>query len=270
MSTWLRLFPDEDFRFRMSLRKGDAAAFFAQPENDAVLQRRRSQLTSHPTRYAAALPDAHSFLAEAIAIMGSASGAAIPVCDDPLALCIAGGMVIAPDWVILSADAGQNHPVLGGVVCFPSSWSLPEKIGLPLRAVHGPVPTVSESLGGAVDGFLSRLTANEAWSRENWGFSGDDELDHHPDRPRSALSKDACLRTTWLRLESQFFTRLPATGAILFGICVTTHRLDALVAEEPGLAPRVARALATMPDEIAHYKGLSHCRAALLSELAAR
>ncbi|MCB1210451.1 MAG: DUF3445 domain-containing protein [Verrucomicrobiales bacterium] len=269
MSTWLRLFPDEDFRFRMALRKGDTAAFFAPTADDSLLQQRRTQLESDPHRYAAALPDSLPMVADAMALLKAASGTAVPAGEDPLARCIAAGKVIEPDWVILSPDPAKNHPVMGGVVCFPSSWSLPEKLGLALHDVHRPAPTVTASLGGSIDAFLTRLRPGEAWLRENWGLSADAELDHHPDCPQSVLSKDARLTTTWLRLESQLLTRLPATSAILFGIRVTIHRLDTLAAEL-GLAPRIARALQTMPDDTADYKGLADCRTALISELVAR
>ena len=70
-----------------------------------------------------------------------------------------------------------------------------------------------------------------------------------------------------LRLEEQFLNRLPHTGTILFGIRVSSHRLDGLLETFPALAPRLERALRTMPGPLAEYKGLSRARAALLEHL---
>lgn len=269
MPDWLRLFPNEDFRFRVGLRAGDVDSFFApSPDHNAILALRRAVLERRPSRYVAALDNALAAVSEAAALMDPTQlGASFSSCaSDPAALCTEIGGICEVDWVLLSPDAQEGHPVMAGVVCFPSSWSLPEKLGRPIREVHAPVPTVNVVLGRAIDSFLERLVSGEAWQRENWGLSGDDRLDHHPDVPTPPLSESATLETTWLRLESQFFLRMPHTRAILFGIRVEVHRLDALAAV-PGLAPRMARALATMPEDIAVYKGLTCCRSPLAEAL---
>jgi dimethylamine monooxygenase subunit A len=171
-----------------------------------------------------------------------------------------------PDWVLLSSGQGSEPAVLGGEVVFPSSWSLPEKAGLPLSAVHGPVPGLQAAIGAGIGTFLARLAAGACWQRENWGLSADAELNHHPALNRPRLQPGAGLEQTWLRLEHQFLTRLPRTGALLFGIRVTLHRLDH-VAAQPAVAPRLARALRTLPAPMAEYKGLSAARPALLQAL---
>lgn len=269
MFDWCRLFPDEDFRFRMGLRPADAAAFFAPADcGGAILKQRAAALEAHPHRYAAAVADALPMIEEAAGQMAGWSGATWSCKSvDPLQLCIAAGGMFEPDWVLLSPDASRNHPVVAGVVCSPSSWSLPEKLGLPIAGVHQPAPTVNASLGRSIDSFLDKLIPGAAWQRENWGLSADDRLDHHPEIAAQPLTGQATLATTWLRLESQLLTSLPQTRAILFGIRVTVHRLDALAAL-PGVASRMARALFTMPSDVAEYKGLSRCREPLAGMLA--
>lgn len=269
MPDWLRLFPDEDFRFRVGLRTGGVESFFApSPDRDAILAHRRSALDWQPSRYATALDNSLAAVREAASLM-------VPVqcrpafsakASEPKALCVQIGCVCEADWVLLSPDADSGHPVLAGVVCFPSSWSLPEKLGRPIREVHAPVPTVNAVLGRSIDAFLQRLVPGEAWQRENWGFSADDVLDHHPEASTPPLSESVTLETTWLRLESQLFVRMPQTQAILFGIRVEVHRLDSL-AVIPGLAPRIVRSLETMSEEIAAYKGLTRCRSKLIAAL---
>ena len=268
MFDWHRLFPDEDFRFRMGLRPADAAAFFAPSDcGESILKQRAAVLDAHPHRYAAAIGEALPMIEEAAGQMAGWSGATWS-CNsaDPLQLCIAAGKTFEPDWVLLSPDASRNHPVVAGVVCFPSSWSLPEKLGLPIAGVHQPAPTVNASLGRSIDSFLDKLVPGAAWQRENWGLSADDALDHHPDIVTPPLTEAATLETAWLRLESQLLTSLPQTHAILFGIRVTMHRLDVL-AVVPGVASRMARALRTMPSDVAEYKGLARCREPLAEAL---
>src|SRR4029434_3562885 len=47
------------------------------------------------------------------------------------------GRTLEPDFVLLVPS--PNGPiVVGGVVCFPSSWALPEKIGRTLHETHEP------------------------------------------------------------------------------------------------------------------------------------
>ncbi len=258
---WLRIFPDADFRFRMGVRPGDLASFFEPDE--ALIKLRRSVLNEHPELYAATMPGAEEAMTEAAGVMGIDVDAESRSCRE---FCLDLGRRSAADWVLLSPSVVDHHPVIAGAVCFPSGWSLPEKLGKPIEKVHEPVPLLKEELNLSIHTFLERLVSGVPWERDNWGLSADAELDHHPDVARSVLALDATLTTTWLRLERQLLLRLPKTGAILFGIRVSTHRLDALAAD-PGLAPRMARAFRTMPDVIASYKGLTECRSSLADAL---
>jgi len=166
----------------------------------------------------------------------------------------------------LRPDADGVFQVVAGVVCFPSLWSLPEKAGRPIHEVHGPVPGLNAAVGRQIDTFLGRLAVGDEWERENWGLSADDALDHHPRHPRPALTGAATLDSTWLRRERQLFARLPG-GGLVFGIRVSAHRLDRLCASHPDLAPRIARALETMPEPVAAYKSVTHARAEIARRL---
>ncbi|GEP42761.1 heme-dependent oxidative N-demethylase subunit alpha family protein [Brevifollis gellanilyticus] len=231
----------------MGLRPGDASRFWSDWDpSGAVHAQRQYWLENAPQDYTAYLPEGEESRAEALEWMHSFSAAP------------------EPDWVIMSADTQQEPRAIAGEVIFPSSWSLRDKIGLPMSAVHSPVPGLSEQIGPGIQSFLSRLKPEAAWERENWGLAADAELNHHPSLPRLRLHSDARPETTWIRLEHQFLTRLPQTLCILFGIRVTCHRLDQ-VAALPGLRERIRRALITMPEPLARYKGLHECRNAILA-----
>jgi len=244
----------------MSLRPGDARCFWGHSADAAaILAERTRWMTETPERYLRVLPEGVEAVNEAIAFMRAQQDGA--ACSPAQA-----AVELEPDWIVLAGDAERQHPVVGGAVIFPSSWALEEKVGHPLHVVHAPVPGLQSSLGTQISTFLQRLAPQAAWERENWGLSADPSLNHHPAIAIRRLGGDATLATTWLRLERQFLTRLFATQAILFGIRVSNHRLDDLAAL-PAVAARLARALATMSEEVARYKGLHEARGPLISAL---
>ena len=57
-------------------------------------------------------------------------------------------------------------------------------------------------------------------------------------------------------------------GGVLFAIRVSSHRVDELCVL-PGIAARLARALTTMPADVATYKGLAAARDRLVQLLTA-
>jgi hypothetical protein len=253
---WLRLFPDSDYRFQMGLRPGDAPAFFGGAQNEDILALRRRLVEEARSEYLLEADDPS--VRETLDLLSHWTG------RRPLDLAAAAGGCEA-DFVILTPDAAHRLCVTAGVVCFPSSWSLREKAGQPMSAVHGPVPGLNADMGQRIDTFLSRLAPGAVWERENWGLSADEALDHHPRHTAPSLTQSATLETSWLRLERQIFLRLSG-GGVLFGIHVSVHRLDAL-AGEPGVAPKLAQALETMTPAVADYKGLTVARAPLTNLL---
>jgi len=247
---WQRLFPAKDHRFQMGLRVGDARTFWTDQEGPEVRQERQRWLRETPGLYTAELLEGREGMQEARAWIQQWT----PACE--------------ADWVVLSEGVDEEPRVLGGEVVFPSSWSLPEKLGQPLSSVHGPVPGLGDELGKAIQVFLSRIQPASAWERENWGLAADAELNHHPALSRPRLDETARLHTTWIRLERQFLTRLSVTRGLLFGIRVSCHRLEE-VAVLPGVADGLTRSLETMSEAVVEYKGLRLARESLLRELRA-
>lgn len=261
---WHRLLPDEEYRFHMGLRPGDGGKFFAATAESSDILRQRAGLLEEAPGPCLLLPEnegAESSLREALALMSGWRGV-------PLASAVEAGKMLEPDWLILSPDADGALRVSAGAVCFPSGWSLPEKAGLRVSEVHGVVPALNDALAGRIDMFLSRLIAGAAWERENWGLSAHAARDHHPRHRLPALNESATLESTWLRLEQQLFARLPC-GGVLFAIRVSSHRLDELCGL-PAIASRLARAVSTMPADIAEYKGIAAARARLVDFLTAK
>ena len=183
--------------------------------------------------------------------------------EDSWAACLALGGSLEPDVVLLKTEDDGTFRLVAGVVCFPSHWSLHEKVGRPLEMIHGPVPGLNAALGSQISGFLNKLRPGVAWLRSNWGLTRGAERNNHPTRALPRLDASVRLEDVWVRLEHQALVALPQTGGVLFGIRLALHPL-AEVKAEPALARGLARALQTMPEPMACYKGLSSAREAII------
>ncbi|MBI5774145.1 MAG: DUF3445 domain-containing protein, partial [Verrucomicrobia bacterium] len=172
------------------------------------------------------------------------------------------------DFLLLAPGGDGEFRLVAGVVCFPSSWRVTEKIGRGLEFIHGPVPSLNPTLGPAVRQFLARLRPGVAWLRSNWGMSRSPELNHHPDRHLPRLTPPLAPDEVWIRIENQALVALPASRGILFGIRLEVHSLTELK-QDAAATQGLRRALQTMPEDIAVYKGLSAARAELVRLLEA-
>jgi|GraSoiStandDraft_4_1057263.scaffolds.fasta_scaffold708359_1 hypothetical protein len=266
--------PDSDYRFSFRFERADPAAFFAPTECHAdLIAQRRSWLEIAPERYAALLPDGAPLLDELIELAGQWGALESPgdsvekLFTDPRSRCVALGCEMEPDFLLLKPDASGTACLVGGVVCFPSSWSLGEKIGRPITSIHEVVPGLNQALGSQISSFLLKLRPGVAWSRANWGLSRTPELNQHPSRGLPRLDENIGLDDAWLRVEHQVLVALPKTQGLLFGIRIVNHALGVIRANG-SLAQRLARGLKTMPDTLAEYKGLGKARHRLIELLA--
>jgi len=247
----------------MGLAPGSVPEFFgATSENAGILLERRRWLNSAPEKYAALLPEGIPLLEEAIETAAQAGVLRGAPTTTPWERCLELGRAWEPDFLLLHT---REDPIrlYGGCVCFPSSWALAEKIGRPLELIHDTVPGLNQQLGNPIRGFLAKLRPGLAWCRRNWGVSRSAELNQHPDRSLPALAPSITLSQAWLRVEHQAFVALPDTEGILFGIRVRLFPLSTVKAD-PKLASRFVRALRTMPEPVALYKGLSTARERLV------
>ena len=186
--------------------------------------------------------------------------------NDPLEL--AGRLVQEDLCLIQNRDDG---PVFtAAVVCFPSRWRLLDKIGKPLAAVHGPVPLYANRLARPVDRIMRHLKPGHIVSRLNWSLLDDPALFQPGGKWRtesdSSITADNAGDRVFLRVERQTLRRLPATGAVLFGIRVHVYPLYQVI-DRPDRSAALAAAVRSLPAEIRHYKSLLPFQTALLAWL---
>jgi len=258
------LFPDEDYRFHLALRRLDPAEFFADPD-PAALAERRQWLAADPARHLAFLPAAAPLLAEFRKLASAwvprlrAGPAEAP--DGEALLRLA--WQLEPDLLLLGRGAGDTFTLQAGAVCFPSSWSLAEKVGGGLEAIHAPVPGLNPGLGPPIAQFLAKLRPGLGYGRANWGLAATAERNLHPALARPRLSGSTPPDHLWLRVEEQLLAALPEAGGILFAIRIRIVPVAQVLAD-PAARPGFLRALRTMPAAVAAYKGLAAVRTRLL------
>jgi dimethylamine monooxygenase subunit A len=260
------IFPSGDFGFHMRFRRGDIREFFANTsDGGAILAERRKWLQREAKEYAAVLPTGVSILDEVVDLAGtldiSVSGQ-----STPLETCVELGRKWEPDFLLLRTVDSSQPELVGGCVCFPSSWSFEEKVGRPLDLIHIPVPTFNDQFASPVKQFLARMKPGISWERINWGLSRTPELNQHPNRRLPRLDDSIGLNEVWFRVEYQSLVALPLTGGILFGIRLIVEPLERLRLDL-AFAMGLAHALDTMPDSVANYKGLGVARARLIELL---
>lgn len=261
---WARILPDADHRWAMGLRPGDLAGFFRprDPSGQILVERDR-WLSDSPHDYAALQPVADAALRETVELAGSL-GTVVLDQTTPWEQLLSLGRAWESDFVWMIPQGETSWTLAGGVVCFPSSWSMPEKLGQPMRAIHTPVPGLNPVLEKQIETFLNRMQPGQAWVRENVGFSRDDQKNHLPRRPRRRLNATVTLDEVFLRVEHQLLNKLPVSGAILFGIRVeVVSLLDAL--QDPIAATRLRRLLTTISPDAAEYKGLADARETIIA-----
>jgi hypothetical protein len=186
-------------------------------------------------------------------------------------LDLAGRLVQEDLCLMASPAAGEPYVLVAASLCFPSRWRLADKIGRPLRAIHGPTPFFNEKLLAPVERFFANLTVERPMVRTNWSIHDDPALfqpQGHGDRPADPpITVDNVGARLFLRSERQTLRRLPATGAVLFTI--RTYQCPvAEVAADPARAGDLAAAVEAFPPETLAYKGLTQHKAALLAYLA--
>jgi len=271
---WSELFPDQDYRFSMGLRQGDPAKFFSPTaEYSEAIAERRQWLAEGAEHYAAVFDAGIPLLSEARVLaqqwqtlpefLPPQSNAPASGWDDLLAL----GRNWETDFLLLKVEGQEQPKLVGGCVCFPSSWNLAEKLGQPISFIHEPVPGLNNSMGRSISTFLNKLRPDIAWLRANWGLAAVGERNMHPSRGLPRLRGPLTLDEVWLRIEDQALVGLPENNGVLFGIRLTTHPLREVI-KNPIAKQGLSRALRTMPDAMIEYKGLSAARESLITLLA--
>lgn len=174
------------------------------------------------------------------------------------------GRQVQEDLLVLAGDAPA---LVAGQLCFGNGWCLDEKIGLLFWQIHAPIVPIVEPMMRAAQKLMERIPVGKPVWRLNWSIKVTDQLDmtsrHTPALDQlladqlPALTPEAIGQQLYLRIERQTLTRLPRSGAVLFGLHTYQNRLADELATRPDAADRLARVLATTPPAMLDYKGIT-------------
>lgn len=187
--------------------------------------------------------------------------------DAPLKLA---AHLVQEDLVLMRKDPqDEGYRLVAAALCFPSSWSLAEKFGHTMPAIHAEVPSFNDGrIGRIVAKLFDNLSVDRPVWRLNWSLYGDDEL-HHP-HPGSLDARVATgNRALFVRVERQTLRRLPVSGDILFTIRVQVDPIAALAKHPDGtrLAAGLRQQLLALNSDQLAYKGLAKQRDAIAEKL---
>ena len=161
---------------------------------------------------------------------------------------------VQEDWCLL--EPGAPFALVAGFVCFPSRWSLEEKVGKAPDAVHEYVPDYKAMLSAPTTNFMGKLTADRPMWRLNWTIHDSDKLFcPGPHASTKTLTSKNVVANCFLRVERQTIWRLPSSGAIAFSIRTHLNSLSEVIAE-PGKQKVLYDSLVGLPDETAIYRGM--------------
>lgn len=142
------------------------------------------------------------------------------------------GRQIQEDLLILNKDL----ILIAGQLCFPSGWDLNGKMNKNFFAIHGPLPSVSNSMIETANKFIERIPQGKTFQRNNWGFRISDQLDlsarHSADYRKqlqeisSEMNDENAGEKIFIRVEHQTLSRLPQSGFVLFTIHTYQNKLS--------------------------------------------
>jgi hypothetical protein len=132
-------------------------------------------------------------------------------------------------------------------VCFPSYWSLQEKMGKPLGEIHGPIPN------DKLDGLEQEIPVE----RFNWTLTPDEQL-HQPSSKRNQIGVFDGHSIAWkifIRTERQTFMKL-RNNDILFTIRTYLNSL-VTACQDKELALGLHSSIVNTPPELSQYRGIN-------------
>ena len=201
------------------------------------------------------------------------AGRSFDLDDDSEAPLVIAAQLISDDLLMLRKGP-DGYRLIAAVLCFPSAWSLAEKFGQSLDAIHAAVPGYPDKMAKLMNRIFENLKVEQPVWRLNWSIYPDSEL-HHPEskeRPRDWFNDASNLAPeAFVRVERQTLRRLPVSGDMLFTVRVHVDPFDAFNRhpDGPELAASLREQLLSLNAEQLTYKGLTEHRDAVASALAA-
>ncbi|KAF8746424.1 hypothetical protein RHS02_00897, partial [Rhizoctonia solani] len=144
---------------------------------------------------------------------------------------------------------------VGGLVAFPGSYLLSEKIGKSMHDVHVPVPHFNQKLLVSVERALKRMDPSAPFERSSWEIVDDNNLFTHniaqlPEGGKCTVDPG----DMYLRVDRQVLRKLPRSGVIAFTAHPIIKRMRDIKQDSPLVPALLAKILEESPKDLTDYK----------------
>ena len=153
------------------------------------------------------------------------------------------GLLVQEDLIMIQQKPDEKFYLTAGSLCFPSDWSLKEKLGLPIQEIHSPIPTLNRNLGKTIDLFLAKMQVQQQYWRVNFLLSTSpqlsqlknvEELNQYRKKPITREN----IHCLYLRNERETLTKLKESKNIIFTLktyITAFHDLHPITAQQLAL-----------------------------------
>ncbi|KAG6819909.1 hypothetical protein H0H93_007443 [Arthromyces matolae] len=179
---------------------------------------------------------------------------------------------VPEDFLVMEKNQETDkYELRAGIACSAIGWTISDKIGKPLKDIHGPVPDYKERMEFSMDRFFSKMACDKPIQRGSWSLEIGELLFMPPDdenhlQQRLSQSANLEVEDIFLRVDWQLLRRLPVSQAIVFNYKALFTPLEGL-RNEPYVPKLMARVLREGKEEILKYKGTWHVEHKVLPAL---
>ena len=255
----------ENFRHRLGAFPIEIANWLPRDaETDLTIALKKKLLATRRDEVVGLVAGGEAVAQEAATLVSQWSG--VNISTTGIDALVEASSLVADDLAVLqpvkSVDGTEKLLLTAAVVCCPSRWSLAEKMGHDMLAVHAPVAKYAEHVGAAVDNYFQRITVEKPVWRSNWIIQDHPALFQPVIPPGPLLENPQYL---WIRMERQTLRRLPETGGILFTIRGYQQPLPEYLSRSKDIAINLRILLERLPDDVAQYKSVLKYRPNILN-----
>lgn len=151
---------------------------------------------------------------------------------------VAAARLVQEDMLLLESTS-SGYVLTSGVLCFPASWSLRQKMGRGMVGIHTPVDRYDANMAQRVERVLTALQPGKAVWRANVLCYNDPDL--YQPRLESEKRPFDRAKPLWVRVERQSLMRLSPSNAIVFTIHTHIVPMRALTPEQAASLPEAVR-----------------------------
>ncbi|KAG8700234.1 hypothetical protein FRC08_004825 [Ceratobasidium sp. 394] len=169
------------------------------------------------------------------------------------------------DFVMAREREDGHIYYVGGLVAFPGSYLLSEKIGKSMCEVHMPVPRFNQKLLVSVEKRLKRMSPNAPFERSSWDIVDDNNLFHHniatlPEGGKCTVDPG----DLYLRIDRQAFRKLPRSKVITLAVHPLLKKMRDIRADSPLVPALLLKIHEETPKDLIDYKLAPAYQSALL------